>query len=250
VDDPTGQPVARHLPSEGPAAGVDEAPPGPSAAPGRRQRRTEELRDRVLDAAEAELAGAGLGGFSVDRVAQRADVALQTVYNRVGRRDALLRAVAVRAARRDRDYMDPVYDAYEGLEGQAAADAVLAAAHAYVRFALEQPEAFRLLADPPGPPYQAGADPTLDGAVADLVEAQNRRLSAALTQAVDAGVVRPLDADLHGTALWAMLNGLLALSWRADRLRPDPDQMRRLVEAGLDVLRCGLAPTPPTHRDH
>ncbi len=116
---------------------------------------------------------------------------------------------------------------------------------AYVRFAVEHPVQFRLLAQPPGPPWTPESSTGTAAAVAEqiagAVETQNARLKAALTAAIADGSARPVDPDLAATALWAMLNGLLALSWRADRLRVDPARLQVLTHTALDLLRNGLA---------
>lgn len=211
----------------------------PARTPGRRERRGRELVERVIDAAEAELAEHGVEAFSVERVAERADVALQTVYNRVGRRDALLLSAAERALQHDREYMDRAYQ-----DDRAGDLTVEAAAEAYVRFAIEHPAQFRLLAQPPGPPWDPnGADP-LSAAVCEriaaTVEEQNKRLQDALARAAAEGTARPVDGRLAATALWAMLNGLLSLAWRADRLRSTPAELQALTETAIDILRNGL----------
>jgi AcrR family transcriptional regulator len=54
---------------------------------------TEETRRRILEAALAEMEAAGPNGFSVPRVAQRADMALRTVYRHFPTRDELVDAM-------------------------------------------------------------------------------------------------------------------------------------------------------------
>ena len=61
----------------------------------RTQRRSAALREQIVDAAEAILAQHGSQGLTMEAVSSQADVAVQTVYNRVGGRSALLVAVAV-----------------------------------------------------------------------------------------------------------------------------------------------------------
>ncbi len=68
-------------------------------------------RDAIISAAEALLAEGGERAVTIESVAARADVAVQTIYNRVGGRSALLIAVAERALERNREYMDAAYAA-------------------------------------------------------------------------------------------------------------------------------------------
>jgi len=82
------------------------------------------VTDAVLDAALAELASAGLEGFSVERVAGRADVHKTTVYRRWPRRGELIVAALERllddAAERVPDTGSLRGDLTSLLEGVAA----------------------------------------------------------------------------------------------------------------------------------
>ncbi|MFJ9367989.1 TetR/AcrR family transcriptional regulator [Nocardia sp. NPDC101769] len=73
-----------HLP------GSAEPQPG-TRRPGGRTART---RTAVLDATLAELAEIGYGSASLDRIAQRANVAVSTIYRRWGSLEALIRDAA------------------------------------------------------------------------------------------------------------------------------------------------------------
>lgn len=63
-----------------------------------RSRATSATRDRVLDATLDELADVGGEAITLQAVAERADVALRTVYNYFGGRDELLAAAFERHA--------------------------------------------------------------------------------------------------------------------------------------------------------
>lgn len=76
--------------------------------------------------------------------------------------------------------------------------------------------------------------------VAAGVEMQNARLVAALEEGIAEGQVRDVDPQRTATALWAMLNGLLALSWRADRLRTTPAETTELLAEAIEILHLGL----------
>ncbi|CAM2759361.1 TetR/AcrR family transcriptional regulator [Skermania piniformis] len=190
--------------------------PGPS----RQGRKRAATRESIIDAAEALLERGGVDAVTLPAVSERADVALQTIYNRVGGRDAVLLAVAERALAANRDYMDEMY-ARPGTPEER----IVAAGAAYAQFAAERPHQFRLLAAPPDLPE------ALDR-IADLTDEQNGKLAAVLRDGVAAGTMRAdLDVDQTATVLWAAFNGVLALSWRADRHRAAPDQLLALLAA-------------------
>jgi AcrR family transcriptional regulator len=195
----------------------------------RTARRAAENTRAIIDAAERLIVENGSDAMTLEAVGARADVAVQTIYNRVGGRSALLIAVAERAFEENRQYMDAAYAA-----PGTPFDRILKAAEAYVRFATERPHQFRLLADPPNEPGALAR-------VADLVEHQNAKLATAINDGIADGTINPhLDPAATSTVLWAAMNGVLALHWRADRLRADDTQVRELVATMTELLSAGL----------
>jgi AcrR family transcriptional regulator len=195
----------------------------------RTTRRAAATRAAIVDAAEELLASAGPDAVTLEGIAERADVAVQTVYNRVGGRAAVLIAVAERALEDNRTYMDDAYTA-----PGTPVERIRAASAAYVRFAAERPHQFRLLAEPPD-------EPAALERVAALVDEQNTKLAAALADGVaDGSLAADLDPVTTATALWAAMNGVLGLSWRADRLRADASHVTELVAAVERVVLRGL----------
>ncbi|MDO8632430.1 MAG: TetR/AcrR family transcriptional regulator [Phycisphaerales bacterium] len=179
----------------------------------------------IVDAAQTLLDEGGPNALTLPAVSDRADVAVQTVYNRVGGRSALLMAVAERALSDNREYMDAAY----ATPGKPI-ERILLAGAAYARFAIERPHQFRLLADPPEALER----------VVDLVLEQNQKLEAAIAEGIAGGTIdRSLNAPETATVLWAMMNGLLALTWRADRLRAVPEDLTKTVTT---LITNGLSP--------
>ncbi len=195
--------------------------------PSRTARRSEALRARIVETACELVAEAGVSGLTIEGVAARADVAVQTVYNRVGGRHDLLVAVAEQALAANRIHMDAAYAA-PGTPTRR----IETAAAAYTRFAVDNPHQFRLLAEPP-------AEPGVRHRIQALVAEQNAKLAGAIADGIADGSIRPtLDPHRAATVLWAMMNGLLAQHITAVGDRPsDPDA---LLAVALDILRHGL----------
>lgn len=192
----------------------------------RSARKTAATREAIIDAAQALLDEGGPAALTIPAVSERADVAVQMIYNRVGSRDALLLAIAERALEANRRYMDRAY-----AQAGTPFERIERAALAYARFAAERPQQFRLVADPPDVPEALGR-------IADLIEEQNNKLADALRDGIADGSIRPdIDPNLTATTLWAMSNGILGLAWRNDRLRTEPDNVFPLA---TDIIQHGI----------
>ncbi|MEU5434906.1 TetR/AcrR family transcriptional regulator [Streptomyces sp. NPDC020719] len=199
----------------------------------RTARRAAATRRSIIEAAEAILVAGGPAALTLEAVAERADVAVQTVYNRVGGRSAVLIAVAELAFEENRGYMDAAY-ATPG----TPLERILLAAEAYTRFAMERPHHFRLLAEPP-------ADAEGLGGIADLVDEQNAKLVAAVRDGIADGSFTPdVDPELAATAMWATMNGVLGLTWRADRLRIPPQELDAVLNTVVTLLMHGMTRRP------
>ncbi|MDF0531368.1 WHG domain-containing protein [Tsukamurella sp. 8F] len=200
-----------------------------SEVPTRMQRRVTEMRSRLVDTAETLLFEGGAQAVTADVVAQRADVSLQTVYNRVGGRQALLLAVAERALEQTREFMQTAYDGNDSVD-----ERLRRVGETYIRLAFDRPQAFKIFANPP-------EDPESIEKIAALATEQHQRLTGLLREGIDAGV---LAADLHpesaATALWGMLNGMLLVALRTDAMRPGSVTPESLVAAATTIIETGV----------
>lgn len=195
----------------------------------RTQRKANATRLSILEAAETLLAEGGRDAVTLEAVATRADVAVQTLYNRVGGLSALLIAVAERALEENRQYMDAAYASAGGVE-----DRLYAVATAYTNFARERPHQFRILVEPPNEPEALTR-------IANLIREQNAKLDALIRRGIDEAVIDSgFDPELTATTLWAMMNGVLSLMWRTDSLRADAAQIDAIFGTVTKILTDGL----------
>lgn len=209
-------------------ASVPPASPEPPALT-RTQRRAAEMREHLIDIAEGLLVEGGAAGVSADEVARRADVSLQTVYNRVGRKPDLLIAIAERAMGVNRRYVDAAYDG-----GGTIEDRALRIFSAYTRFAFEHPQQFRILANPPGEPQALAR-------IAAMAREQNAKLAQLIRDGVEAELLDArLDPIAAANALWAMMDGMLQLALREDGMRPPEVEPGALLANAMVMLESGL----------
>jgi len=196
-----------------------------------RRRRT---IDALLQAAQAAFSERPVDAVTVEEIAERAGVAVGSIYNHFGSKAGLHAAVVERALDVDREFMDLAYT-----DERSPVDQLYAAAEEYLEFYLQSPEYFRMLAFPAGPGrYQAGQD--LADRLARAVDEQNGRMVDALARAVDEGIARPVDPQEVATVLWAAWNGIISLGWRPDELHRSETELRGLLKTATDVIAHGL----------
>ncbi len=201
------------------------------------------FRARLCAVAQRRFARHGAEGVSMRGLADELHCSPMTPYRYFRDKDEIL--AAVRAAAFDR-----FADALETAARKSGDDlraAGQATGEAYIRFALSDPEAYRLMFDLSQPHPER---------YPELVRASSRArhmMSASLGALVKAGIFVG-DPQVLGCVFWATMHGLVVLHL-AGKLPEQPDfetiqreAMRLLVigaRAGLDALP---APAPPPAR--
>jgi len=192
-----------------------------------------------MRAAGGLLDESGAEGLTLRAAARRAGVSHAAPYRHFASREALLAEVAregfarLGAALRD-----------------AAPRGGRAVAEEYVRFALSQPQRFRLM-------FAAGPT-SIDGARwREVMQEVTRAFAPAFS-----GLAPEQDAQRGAAAAWALVHGLaqLMLDGRVGPPASDPDARQRFVGEVLGAVRfavrarparsatAGLAPLPTTDR--
>jgi AcrR family transcriptional regulator len=172
-------------------------------------------RERIVDAALAQLAEGGYASASVVAVARRAGVATGSVYRHFPSKGELFAEAFRRASQREVDILRGMTDRDEPVTHRLAAWV-----EAFVRRALAEPvRAYALIAEPVDPAVEAERL-TFRRAYADLFE-------RALRDGAARGEIPPLDAELTAAAIVGALAEALV----------GPLQRR---EAGADALVAGL----------
>ena len=160
-----------------------------------------DFRERLCDAAETLFAEKGPQAVTIRQLAEKIGVSPMTPYRYFKDKDAILAAVQARAFERHAEALET---AWRDAPGDAEAKA-RATGEAYVRFAFEHPQAYKLMFDV-SPPTE-GLYPDLERAA----ERSRRTMTLYLEPLVDAGQLRPPLSRPGGQAL--AQRGLGRLRW-------------------------------------
>jgi AcrR family transcriptional regulator len=193
-----------------------------------------DLRRALLEAAMGLVRERGVDGFTLREVARRAGVSHNAPYHHFRDRSALVAALVVDGFE---DFTSALETAARRARGGDLAR-IRALGTAYVRYAREDPERFKLLWRPE---LREGAD-------LEEVEAAGERsyqpLMRALERARASGVVTAdLDLEEQALAAWSTVHGLAMLLIDGP-LRIEvigPRHADRLTTGVLDTLVSGLA---------
>lgn len=172
-----------------------------------------DLRNALLQAAQAQLAKDGPAGLSLRGLARAAGVSHTAPYRHFRNRDALLQALRAHGLARLRDAMRSAVAAVpHGPEEQLAA-----AGTAYVRLGVQQPALARLMFGD-----VAGA-----AALAASGETAPAELERIIVRGIEAGVFRQRDVQELVTVAWTAMHGL-AMLVTSGMLQTDPDDPQAL----------------------
>src|SRR5262245_21382671 len=200
------------------------------------------FRARLLSVAQQRFAKHGVDGVSMRQLAQALGCSPMTPYRYFRNKDEIL--AAVRTAAFDR-FADALEAAMRHARGDLRA-AGEATGEAYIRFALSDPDAYRLMFDLSQPHQDR---------YPELVRASARArhvMSAALAALVKAGIFAG-DPVLMGHVFWATMHGLVVLHL-AGKLPATPDfraiqrEAMRLLVAGARSGAPALSPRTATPR--
>ena len=190
--------------------------------------------DALLAAAQPLFAERPVDEVTVEEIGRRAGVAVGSIYNNFGSKEGLYAAVVARALDVDRDYMDRAYTS-----DRSPIEQLLAASEQYLRFALDYPNFFRMLAFPAKPGPYPGAEQTA-AMLSRRIDEQNARMVDAIERGIAEGSIRMVDPRSTATILWASWNGVISLAWRHDELGKDPAELTELLARATDLVSYGL----------
>ncbi len=183
-----------------------------------------DFRGRLCAAAESLFAAHGPDSVTMRQLAGVLGVSPMTPYRYFKDKDEILAAVRAAAFARFADTLESAYHA-----GGEPLEASTRVAEAYVAFALNQREAYRLMFDL----FQPTEDqyPELAAAAARA----RRIMTAHVDDMIAAGLVQG-DPVMIGHAFWAALHGTIVLQL-AGKLSPDIDPEALRLAARVALVR-------------
>lgn len=201
------------------------------------------LRQALLDAALELLVERGVDGFTLREVARRAGVSHNAPYHHFADRGALVRAIVAQSF----DLLGSRLADEAAQAGEDPMDRIAAMGVAYVEFALDHPERYRLMfrtelsrdgdSDAPTDADAAGG-------------AAFGTLMSAVQEAADRGLLRDgMDPGAAAVTAWAGVHGLASLLLEGSLgVRPEDQRARarQLTVGVVDLLVDGLRRRDPT----
>jgi AcrR family transcriptional regulator len=191
----------------------------------------EEFQSRLCDAAEQLFAEHGIEAVTMRQLAAALGVSPMTPYRYFRDKEAILAAVRARGFNRHAEALEK---AYFETDGDVVARTNASGA-AYLRFAFENPQAYRLMFDVTQPHEEDY--PELVAAAARSRATLTRHVQAL----IDAGHIEG-DPNLIGHLFWVPLHGAIMLQF-AGKLAPNLDASTILTEL-FDRLNRTLVTAP------
>jgi AcrR family transcriptional regulator len=192
----------------------------------------EGFRNRIIAVAERLFAEHGPAAVSMRRLADALHVSVMTPYRYFSDKDEILAATRVSGFDRFADALEAAYSRADDCAGAARA-----VAEAYVRFAFQNPAAYKLMFDLSQP--NEGDYPNLARAAA-----RARVIMAAyIKNLCDVGLLSG-EPEIVAHVFWASFHGLVVLKL-ADKIDPKVD-FERLWREVARTLTAGFAPVAST----
>jgi AcrR family transcriptional regulator len=202
----------------------------------RGQRRKARTVSAILEAAERKFLLHGFHGTTVEEIAESADVSVGSIYVHFESKEGLYLALLDRALEVEERYMEEAFKPTLSLGQQ-----LFAAGWAYLRFYLDHPGYFRILAFPHLDARPEESVPLAAQRLAERAEAQVRRVAGIIELGVRTGAARPVDPYLAAKFMWGAWSGVIALNLRPDRLRLDDSELEAVLDEGRRIVAEGIA---------
>jgi AcrR family transcriptional regulator len=194
----------------------------------RQAREKQELRQAILTAAGELFLEQGYERFSLRKVAERIGYSPTTIYLYFRDKDDLLFNVV------DEGFVRFGQQLVAAAESQEDPwERIIALGRAYVAFGLQNPVYYQLM-------FMQRTDFLTQKQVGESQPriASFQVLRQAVQQAIDAGILRPGDAENYSDVLWAMVHGMVSLAISMPAF--DASRVQRTMETAWQMECQGL----------
>lgn len=160
-----------------------------------------DLKNALIQAGVEILASEGLGGLSLRKVAKHAGVSHAAPYSHFADKQALIAAISTEGFKQLFVQIKEIVEAHR----DHPKSLLIETAWAYVQFALNQPDRFKLM-------FSSVLEKEKD--YPDFVEYSQKnfaQLVEVVTVCQSAGILRPGPPDLTAVSIWAAVHGLVML---------------------------------------
>ena len=184
-------------------------------------------REAIVATTRTLIEAEGLDAVSLRRVGAALGVTAPALYAHVSDKRDLLRSVAASA-------FAVLIQSFEAIDDPDPVERVRGFSRAYIDFASANPELFKTMFL--FPPDLALGTPT--GEELPMATLAFRVPLTALTEAMDAGIFRPMDPDLAGLTMWTVAHGcaeVLAMGFALDDASRDA-----LIDSVIETVIAGL----------
>jgi TetR/AcrR family transcriptional regulator len=207
-----------------------------NGAGSRSARRKARTVQAIFAAAEDKFLDRGFHGTTMEEIAEAADVSVGSIYVHFQSKEGLYLALLERALDVQERYMQEAFKPTLSLGQQ-----LFSAGWAYLRFYLDHPAYFRILAFPYVDARREEELPFAAQRLAERAEAGVRRVASIIELGVKTGAARPVDPYRAAKFMWGAWTGVIALNMRPDRLRLDDEELKAVLDEGRRIVAEGIA---------
>ena len=205
----------------------------------RTERRKARTAGAILEAAERLFLSHGYTATTMEELSGAADVAVGSIYAHFGDKEGVYSALVDRALALDKRYGE------EGFaDGSSPLERLVGMGEGYLRIAREHPAYFRLFRFPPPDRPSAEEAPGPAARIAERISAEVARMAGLLREAVEEGVIRPVDPEPMAQFMWAAWDGVIAAHLGPANMDISDAEFEQMLNQARESLVRGLLPTP------
>ena len=205
----------------------------------RTERRKARTAGAILEAAERLFLSHGYTATTMEELSEAADVAVGSIYAHFGDKEGVYSALVDRALALDKRYGEEGFAA-----GSSPLERLVGMGEGYLRFAREHPAYFRLFRFPPPDRPSAEEAPGPAARIAERISAEVARMAGLLREAVEEGVIRPVDPEPMAQFMWAAWDGVIAAHLGPANMDISDAEFEQMLNQARESLVRGLLPTP------